>query len=172
MIEIKVPSVGESVTEARFSRWLKPDGAAVKQDESVCELETDKATAEVPAPAAGVLRHAAKEGDVVGVGAVIGRVDPAGVAAAAPAKPAPSAPAPAGPAKAEPILSPAARVAAAERGVDPASLAGTGRGGRITKEDVAAAPAPAAKAAVNGERPTAPPPAPAPPPARARPGSG
>ena len=80
MIEIKVPSVGESITEGRIARWLKPDGSAVKRDEMVCELETDKATAEVPAPADGVLRHKAKEGDTVQIGAVIGGIDPAGSA--------------------------------------------------------------------------------------------
>src|SRR5947208_10163138 len=85
-IDIKVPSVGESVTEGRIARWVKPDGATVRRDDIVCELETDKATAEVPAPAAGVLRHAAKEGDTVSIGAVIGSIDPAGVPAATPAR--------------------------------------------------------------------------------------
>src|SRR5262249_34699250 len=77
-IDIKVPSVGESVTEGRIARWLKPDGATARRDEIVCELETDKATAEVPAPASGVLHHGAKEGDAVSIGAVIGTIDPAG----------------------------------------------------------------------------------------------
>src|SRR5687767_4728338 len=98
-IDIKVPSVGESVTEGRIARWLKPDGASVQRDESVCELETDKATAEVPAPAAGVLRHTAREGDTVSIGAVIGSIDPAGATAPVPARPAagngPAAPRPA-----------------------------------------------------------------------------
>jgi 2-oxoglutarate dehydrogenase E2 component (dihydrolipoamide succinyltransferase) len=145
-IDIKVPSVGESVTEGRISRWLKPDGAAVQRDESVCELETDKATAEVPAPAAGVLRHAAKEGDTVQIGAVIGSIDPAGTPAAKAAAgngPAPSRPqeqprTPPLPEKKVPVLMPAARRAAEEEGVDPAKLAGTGKGGRILKEDVMA----------------------------------
>jgi 2-oxoglutarate dehydrogenase E2 component (dihydrolipoamide succinyltransferase) len=138
-IEIKVPSVGESVTEGRIARWLKPDGAAVQRDEPVCELETDKATAEVPAPAAGVLKHAAKEGDTVSIGAVIGSVDPAG--APAPARPAagngPNGPrTPAMPEKRVPVLMPAARRAAEEEGVDPSRVTGTGRGGRVLKEDV------------------------------------
>jgi 2-oxoglutarate dehydrogenase E2 component (dihydrolipoamide succinyltransferase) len=95
-IDIKVPSVGESVTEGRISRWLKPDGATVQRDDMVCELETDKATAEVPAPAAGVLRHVAKAGDTVSIGAVIGTIDPAG--APAPTRPAAgNGPAPARP---------------------------------------------------------------------------
>jgi 2-oxoglutarate dehydrogenase E2 component (dihydrolipoamide succinyltransferase) len=139
MIDIKVPSVGESVTEGRLARWLKPDGAAVRRDETVCELETDKATAEVPAPAAGVLRHAAKEGDTVTIGAVIGRIDPAGAPAAAPAPAKPTTPAPAaGLEKKVPVLMPAARRAAEEAGVDPSKLTGTGRGGRVLKEDVMA----------------------------------
>jgi 2-oxoglutarate dehydrogenase E2 component (dihydrolipoamide succinyltransferase) len=157
MIDIKVPSVGESVTEGRLARWLKPDGAAVRRDEIVCELETDKATAEVPAPANGVLRHAAKEGDTVTIGAVIGRIDPAGAPAApAAARPAPppakppvaNAPGSPGLEKKVPVLMPAARRAAEEAGVDPSKVAGTGRGGRILKEDVLAA---AAKSAGNGE---------------------
>src|SRR5687768_7366986 len=108
MIDIRVPSVGESVTEGRISRWIKPDGSAVKIDEPVCELETDKATAEVPAPATGVLRHGAIEGDTVLVGAVIGTIDPAGVATPAAAKPTPP-PAPVAPQKKVPVLMPAAR---------------------------------------------------------------
>jgi 2-oxoglutarate dehydrogenase E2 component (dihydrolipoamide succinyltransferase) len=156
-IEIKVPSVGESVTEGRIARWLKPDGASVQRDESVCELETDKATAEVPAPVAGVLRHGANEGDTVSIGAVIGSIDPAGTPAAAPARPAagngpapprpPEAPRPpAIPEKKVPVLMPAARRAAEEDGVDPSRVTGTGRGGRILKEDVIAA-----KSRGNGE---------------------
>ena len=146
-IDIKVPSVGESVTEGRVSRWLKPDAASVQRDEMVCELETDKATAEVPAPAAGVLRHAAKEGDTVSIGAVIGTIDPAG--APAPARPAtgngpapsrPSeAPRPSIPEKKVPVLMPAARRAAEEEGVDSSKVTGTGKDGRILKEDVMAA---------------------------------
>src|SRR4051812_7992829 len=145
-IDIKVPSVGESVTEGRIARWLKPDGAAVQRDEMVCELETDKATAEVAAPAAGVLRHAAKEGDTVSIGAVIGSIDPAGVPAAAPSRPAagngPAAPRPAEaprpsiPEKKVPVLMPAARRAAEEEGIDLSRVPGPGRGGGVLKEDV------------------------------------
>src|SRR3954452_19484071 len=147
-IEIKVPSVGESVTEGRIARWLKPDGASVQRDETLCELETDKATAEVPAPAAGVLKHAAKEGDTVSIGAVIGSIDPAGAPAAAPPRPtAGNGPAPPRPAEAPrpsipekkvPVLMPAARRAAEEEGIDPSKVTGTGRGGRVLKEDVMA----------------------------------
>src|SRR5438093_10799249 len=114
-VEIKVPSVGESVTEGIVSRWLKTDGEAVRADEPVVELETDKATQEVVAPAAGRLRVAVPEGTTVQVGAVIGRVEDGAAAAAATSKPVAQAvakrqaePAP----RREPALSPAARVAA------------------------------------------------------------
>jgi 2-oxoglutarate dehydrogenase E2 component (dihydrolipoamide succinyltransferase) len=133
-IDIRVPSFGESVTEGRLSRWLKPDGAAVKIDEPVCELETDKATAEVPAPANGVLKQGAKEGDTVSVGVVIGSIDPAGTPAATPRAAAPTRP-PIEERKV-PVLMPAARRAAEEAGVDASKLTGTGRGGRVLKEDV------------------------------------
>ena len=143
MIDIKVPSVGESITEGRIARWLKPDGAAVRRDETVCELETDKATADVPAPADGVLRHKAREGDTVQIGAVIGGVDEAGTAApAAQPKPASPPPAPAQPPANDrkvPVLMPSARRAAEEAKIDPGTLTGTGRGGRVLKEDVQAA---------------------------------
>src|SRR3954469_5845443 len=103
-VDIKVPSVGESVTEGILSRWLKKDGEPVRADEPVVELETDKATQEVVAPASGTLRVAAKEGDTVQVGAVIGRVEE-GAAAPAAAKP-PAAPAKAAPAPAPPKPAP------------------------------------------------------------------
>ena len=171
--EIKVPTIGESITEGRISRWLRADGAAVKRDEAVCELETDKATAEVVAPAAGVLKHAAKEGDTVAIGAVIGSVDESGKPAASSGPPTGTFKAvkeapgetkdkDAGPrdgASREAVLSPAARRAAEEEKVDPNSIAGTGRGGRVIKEDVyaakqAPAPAPAPPPARPGERET------------------
>ena len=90
MADIIVPTLGESVTEATVSKWYKQPGDAVKADEPLCELETDKVTVEVPSPAAGVLKeHAVKEGDSVGVGAKLGVVEAGasgGKAAAAPAK--------------------------------------------------------------------------------------
>jgi 2-oxoglutarate dehydrogenase E2 component (dihydrolipoamide succinyltransferase) len=143
MIEIKVPSVGESVTEGRISRWLKPDGAAVQRDEPVVELETDKATAEVAAPQSGVLKHRAREGDTVAIGAVIGSIDPSAKAesqlADQPKNKGMEAPRPLGlPEKKVPVLMPAARRAAAEEGIDPSKITGTGRDGRILKEDVLA----------------------------------
>jgi 2-oxoglutarate dehydrogenase E2 component (dihydrolipoamide succinyltransferase) len=142
-VDIKVPSVGEAVTEGVLSRWLKPDGAAVKANEPVYELETDKATTEVSAPAAGVLKIAVREGEKVPVGSVVGRIEagaaaptPAAPAKAPPAKAAPHDGSAAAPPAAEPILSPAARQLAADAGLDARELTGTGRDGRIIKEDV------------------------------------
>src|SRR6516165_2871401 len=74
-VELKVPSVGESITEGTLARWLKPDGAAVRAGEPVFELETDKASQEVAAPEGGVLRHGAAEGDKVSIGQVVGRIE-------------------------------------------------------------------------------------------------
>ncbi|HWG45722.1 MAG TPA: 2-oxoglutarate dehydrogenase complex dihydrolipoyllysine-residue succinyltransferase [Gemmataceae bacterium] len=144
--EIKVPAVGESITEGTIARWLKANGAAVKANEPVCELETDKATTEVMAPTSGTLAIGAAEGQTVAIGAVIGRIE-AGAAQPAPAAQpsrresnshasATRSPAPEAPAAAEPLLSPAARHVAANEGVDAKQLTGTGRGGRIIKEDV------------------------------------
>jgi 2-oxoglutarate dehydrogenase E2 component (dihydrolipoamide succinyltransferase) len=178
VVDIKVPSVGESITEGTIARWLKRDGAKVEANEIILEIETDKATAEVPAPAAGVLRIAAKEGDRVAIGAVIGKIDTNAALASAPAPAAAPPPPPkAAPAiakaeaaavKAEPLLSPAARQVAADAGVDTKTLTGTGRDGRVIKEDVLnrleqrAQPAPAppppqevvAKRTAGGERET------------------
>jgi 2-oxoglutarate dehydrogenase E2 component (dihydrolipoamide succinyltransferase) len=145
-IEVKVPSVGESVTEGRIARWLKPDGSAVKVDEPIVEMETDKAAQEVSAPAAGVLRVKVPEGETVKVGQVIAEIDPAGVptaqSEAQPSSP-PPAPQPTAAAQpsgrrkvSEPILSPAARAMVADKGLDPTKIPATGPGGRITKEDV------------------------------------
>src|SRR5438067_1175945 len=159
-VEIKVPAAGESVTEGILSRWLKKDGDYVKVDEPVVELETDKATAEVPAPASGRLRIAVAEGATVPVGAVIGRVEEAAAPAAAPAKapapPPPPAPPAKEPAAARPAaaarevpVSPAARLHAESKGIDTSQLAGSGRRGGVTKQDVLAAP----KAGGNGAPP-------------------
>src|SRR5581483_1632336 len=97
MAEIRVPTLGESVTEATIGKWFKKPGDAVAVDEPLVELETDKVTIEVPAPAAGTLAEiAAKDGDTVAVGALLGQIkDGAGAAKAAPAKPAPAAEKPA-----------------------------------------------------------------------------
>ena len=158
--QIVVPALGESITEATVSKWLKSAGDAVVMDEPLVELETDKITLEVPAVAAGVLGTVAvAEGQTVEVGAVLGLIEPAEDGAAPPAPPAPPAPAqPAGqaPEPARPqTLSPAVRKLVEEHALDPARIPGTGRNGRLTKGDVLAhlAAAPAAPAADSGAPP-------------------
>ena len=150
--EVKVPTLGESVTEASVGAWLKKPGEAVAADEPICSLETDKVAIDVPAPVAGVMgQQLVKEGDTVEVGAVIGVIE-AGSGVAAPAKeaaPAPkaeaAAPAPAAAAPADEgtsgnvTLSPAVRRLVLEHGLDPSKIKGTGKDGRLTKDDVMAA---------------------------------
>jgi 2-oxoglutarate dehydrogenase E2 component (dihydrolipoamide succinyltransferase) len=157
--DITVPTLGESVTEATIGRWFKKPGDPVKADEPLVELETDKVTLEVNAPASGTLGEiVAKDGETVGPGAVLGSIVDGGAGtAAAPAakapepKPAPSEPksAPAKPAEApqaapKPAASsangPAVGRIAAETGLDPASVLGTGKDGRVTKGDMLSAP--------------------------------
>jgi 2-oxoglutarate dehydrogenase E2 component (dihydrolipoamide succinyltransferase) len=142
-IEIKVPSVGESITEGSIARWIKKDGDYVRLDEPIFELETEKASTEVPAPAAGKLSIKTPEGTKVAIGAVVGSVEPsdapAGQAkpAAAPASPSPSkANHESVPANVQNPMSPAATRLAKEEGVDPATVAGSGRRGMVLKEDV------------------------------------
>ena len=163
-IDVVVPPLGESVTQAILLKWHKAEGAQVAIDEALCELETDKANVDMPAPAAGVVRRLKNEGDTVGVGEVIARVDPAGVAAApAKASAAVSAGAPAaaaaGSAKLD-ELSPATRRIVEENRVDPDLIPGTGRGGRLTKPDVQNFIDNRGQSG-NGERPAAQGPAPA-----------
>ena len=174
--DIVVPTVGESVTEVTVARWLKHVGDTVALDDPLVELETDKATQELAAQTAGTLTEiAAPEGSNVKVGGLLGRICEGSVKAAAPAKPvappvakpqaAPSAPPPPSAPAAE-ILArsgPAVRKLAAERNVDVARIAPTGKEGRVTKVDVMAAPpatAPAAAPAPQQVRPPAPPRAP------------
>ncbi len=139
MTQILVPTLGESVSEAIISKWLKKEGEAVALDEPICELETDKVTLEVNAPAAGVISkisHA--EGSTVEVGAVLGEIADGASASAAPA---PKAAAPAAPvAAAAPAekLSPAVQKMTADHNINPADVAGTGKDGRVTKGDVIA----------------------------------
>jgi len=163
--EITVPALGESVTEGTIGEWLKQPGEAVAADEPIASLETDKVAVDVPSPVAGVLQeHKAEIGDTVEVGAVIAVVEEGVEASAAPAaaKPAESAaksdPAPAQ--SATVTMSPAVRRAVLEHGVDPSTIKGTGKDGRLTKEDVLAAakaksapapsPSPAPEAAAAG----------------------
>ncbi len=136
-VNIVVPSVGESISEGTVAQWLKKDGDFVRADEPVLELETEKATTPVSAPASGRLVVAAKEGQAVKIGQVVGRVEEG---AAPPEKGADAKPqtAPAEEPKGEVLLSPAARHHAAETGVDATRLTGSGRGGRVLKEDVLA----------------------------------
>jgi 2-oxoglutarate dehydrogenase E2 component (dihydrolipoamide succinyltransferase) len=164
--EVKVPVLGESITEATLGQWLKKPGEAVAVDEPIASLETDKVAVEVPSPVAGIMgAYAVEEGATVNVGAVIGSID-AGTGAAAPvaapARPAAAAAvAPAVTTTAAPAadaensdlpLSPAVRRLVLELGIDPSKIKGTGKDGRLTKEDVLAAakgaPAPSADATV------------------------
>ena len=143
-IEIKAPTFPESVADGTVATWHKKPGEAVKRDELLVDIETDKVVLEVVAPADGVLAEILKnEGDTVLSEEVIARVEEGATAAAAPAAQpaAASAPAaaPAAGGEEDPILAPAARKIAEENGIDPATLVGTGKGGRITKEDAVAA---------------------------------
>jgi 2-oxoglutarate dehydrogenase E2 component (dihydrolipoamide succinyltransferase) len=154
-IELKVPEVGESITEVMIGTWKKQEGDAVSADESLVEIESDKATVELPAPSAGRVTKILKaSGEKAMVGEVIGYMEAvaagAAPAAAAPAPAAPVAAPAAGPAR---VMPAAARVLG-EAGLSPASVPGTGPGGRITKTDAVAAtsrpaapPAPVAKPA-------------------------
>ena len=159
--EVLVPTLGESITEATLGEWLKQPGDAVALDEPIAALETDKVSVEVPSPVAGVMgQHAVKVGDTVSVGAMIATVEgggaapaqasgaqPAGTQSPAPPTPAqPSAPAQPTPPAGEGVaatgaaaLSPSVRRAVLETGVDPATVTGTGKDGRLTKDDVLAA---------------------------------
>ncbi|HEX6071713.1 MAG TPA: 2-oxoglutarate dehydrogenase complex dihydrolipoyllysine-residue succinyltransferase [Sphingomicrobium sp.] len=163
--EVQVPALGESITEGTLAQWLKKPGEAVAEDEPIASLETDKVTVEVPSPTDGVLtEQLVKEGDTVAVGAIIARIDDQATAgASAPAAAAASATTnPAGPSEtpalrgdavapvAEPevtereedhitTLSPAVRRAVLEYHVDPSQIRGTGKDGRLTKDDVIAA---------------------------------
>jgi 2-oxoglutarate dehydrogenase E2 component (dihydrolipoamide succinyltransferase) len=144
LIEVKVPQLSESVSEATLLAWHKKQGEAVKRDENLIDIETDKVVLELPAPADGVLVSILKgdKGTVV-AGEVIARIDTEGkaTASAAAAAPAPTA-APAKPAAAPatPAVAPSAQKIAAEKGIDTSKVQGTGRDGRVTKGDVLAQP--------------------------------
>jgi 2-oxoglutarate dehydrogenase E2 component (dihydrolipoamide succinyltransferase) len=158
--EIRVPTLGESISEATVGKWFKQKGEAVKADEPLVELETDKVTLEVNAPAAGVLSEiAAETGQTVAIGALLGGLSSDGAAAAGASKPAapaakptaPAAPAASAAPRAAPTAmppAPAAAKLASEKGVDLAAVAGSGKRGQVLKGDVieapAAAPAPVA----------------------------
>src|SRR5438309_9894580 len=166
LIEIKVPDLSESVAEATLLAWHKKVGEAVRRDENLIDIETDKVVLELPAPADGVLAKIIKgDGGTVKAGEVIATIDTEGKAgAAAPAVQvqAKAAPAPAPAAKPAPAAAPAmpsARKLAEEKGIDTGSIAGSGRGGRVTKGDVlgtTGSPAPEAPAAVKPSLPQPP----------------
>ncbi len=142
-IELRVPEVGESVSEVEIGPWLKAPGDVVVKDEPLVTLESEKATIELPCPAAGVLSQQLKHpGDVVKVGEIIGYVDPSAESGARPsgagAEPpkAATAPAPSPPQPTEPRVMPAAQRALEERGMKAADVTPSGPGGRLLKEDV------------------------------------
>ena len=157
-VDITIPSPGESISEVSLSGWLKEDGAYVEKDELLAEIESDKATLELRAPAAGALKIATKKGDGIKVGAVVAAIDTS-VAAPAGAKAAAAAPAAAASAKTEEParVSGVAKKVAAEKGVNAAALAGSGPSGRVMKDDVLSAaaststPSPAAAPATTTE---------------------
>ncbi len=178
--EVKVPALGESVTEATVGQWLKKPGEAIAADEPIASLETDKVAVDVPSPVAGVMgEQLVKEGDTVNVGTVIAIVEAGGApaakaAAAAPAPTIAPPPPPAPPAAPAPVaapvaaapaaepevggsvtLSPAVRRLVLEHGLDPSRIAGTGKDGRLTKDDVMGAIASGSAAGVPAPAPSA-----------------
>ncbi len=152
LLDIKVPSVGESVTEATLAQWYKKDGDLVGKSEPLFVLETDKVTLEIEAEAAGVLRIRVSEGKTVAIGTVVGTIDTAAAPevvekpvpeevteitpAAPPPEPPPVEPVVEIPLAAKPVLAPSVRRLVAEKNLDVSKIAGTGPGGRITKGDV------------------------------------
>ncbi|MCC6726529.1 MAG: 2-oxoglutarate dehydrogenase complex dihydrolipoyllysine-residue succinyltransferase [Saprospiraceae bacterium] len=170
IVEMKVPVIGESITEVTLSKWLKGNGDFVNLDDPICEFESDKATLEFPAEAAGKLIYVAAEGDDLAIGALVAKIDTAasqnGTAPAPAAPPAEAKPAAATPAAAtaeskttyaEGHPSPAAAKILKENEIPASAVQGTGRDGRITKEDAqkaATAPAPAAPVAPAPPKPT------------------
>src|SRR6201994_4438130 len=169
MTEIRVPTLGESVTEATIGRWLKRAGEAGAVDEPLVELETDKVTIEVPAPSAGTLGDiAAKDGDTVAVGALLGMINDGAAAAkpaaepasagkpgAAPAAPPPSPSAAPKAAPADAPQTPSVRKLSAESGIDASTVPGSGKDGRVTKGDMLAAIEKAASAPTPVNQPAA-----------------
>ena len=167
LIEVKVPQLSESVSEATLVSWHRKEGEAVSRDENLIDIETDKVVLETPAPADGVLVKIIKaDGETVTSGELIAQIDTEAKAAAGktakPAEPVPAASAPAATGAAAGAASPAARKILEEKGIAAAEVEGSGRGGRVTKEDAVAAragsapaatPAAASAAVVEGERP-------------------
>ncbi|HHL53432.1 MAG TPA: dihydrolipoamide succinyltransferase, partial [Flammeovirgaceae bacterium] len=146
-VEMRVPEVGESITEVTLASWSKADGEYVELDEVIAEVDSDKATFELPAEASGILHQVAKEGDTLKIGDLICTIEEAeapadqaaATSAAQPETAQPAAPAAASVSHAAGHPSPAAAKILAEKGIDPANVQGTGVGGRITKADALAA---------------------------------
>lgn len=170
IIEMKVPTIGESITEVTLSQWLIADGAYVKLDEPICEFESDKATLEFPAEAEGILTHVAKEGEDLEIGALVAKIDSSGTAPAEtsnksttteddvketkPEKPADSE------SNEETTYatghpSPAAAKILREKDIDPSTITGSGKDGRITKEDAQSATKPERVEAPSAPEPSA-----------------
>jgi 2-oxoglutarate dehydrogenase E2 component (dihydrolipoamide succinyltransferase) len=164
IIEVKVPQLSESVAEATLVSWHRNEGDAVTRDENLIDIETDKVVLELPAPDGGVLVKVLKgNGDSVVAGEVIAQIDTEAKAAAGAAAPAvtKAAAQAAAPVSAGPAVMPAARKAMAEKGLPHGSVEGSGRGGRVTKEDVLGTGAPRVPAATVPPAPTFAPAAPA-----------
>ncbi|HEY3306934.1 MAG TPA: 2-oxoglutarate dehydrogenase complex dihydrolipoyllysine-residue succinyltransferase [Desulfuromonadaceae bacterium] len=136
-MEIRVPEVGESVHEALLAKWFKKSGEAVKKDEPLCEIETDKITLDIHADAAGILTTAVSEGQTVSIGAVIGSIsEQGGVLSSAAASINAVSPGHREEEKKSVVSSPAVRQEMRDKGIDPGTVTGTGKGGRITLDDL------------------------------------
>ena len=162
VLEVKIPTVGESITEVTLTRWIKKDGESVEMDEAIAELESDKATFELPAEKAGILKTLANEGDTIAIGTVVASISGGAAVAASPTKTAPAKEANTASnnnvAYADKTPSPAAAKILAEKGIDANSVSSTGVGGRITKEDAqnASAPKEVVKVATPSSAPSTP----------------
>ena len=145
ILEMKVPSPGESITEVEIAQWLVAEGDYVEKDQPIAEVDSDKATLELPAEESGTITFKAEEGDAVGVGQVVCLIDTEGKPSGdAPVKASDAVQVPAAPAEKEVVTqatyasgsaSPAAKKVLAEKGIDANAVVGSGRDGRITKED-------------------------------------
>lgn len=160
VIDVVVPAVGESISEVTIAAWSKKEGDRVKMDEVICELESDKATFELPSPENGVLTIVAQAGQVVPIGGIVARITVGASAAvsqpaAAPAPTTSAAPAASDSSYAAGHPSPVAAKVLAEKGIDPATVQGTGIGGRITKDDAVKAEKPADAPAPQTAKPAA-----------------
>src|SRR5882672_3402697 len=160
MVDVTLPQLGESVTEGTISKWLVKEGDVVAQGQPLLSVSTDKADAEVPAPAAGrVAKLLAKEGDIVAVKTVVAQIEEGAGPVASPKNDVPKTKTPPPPQPSEPrspLASPSVRKDALELGVNLASVQGTGEHGRITKDDVARAKSPEASPATEAPQPSRP----------------